>query len=626
MNLCAASRLIVDVLLILALAACGGGGGSSSSVAASFTIGGTVAGLSAGNTVVLQNGADTTMTVAGNTSFFSAAPVASGLTYEVTVRTQPVGQTCTVNNGSGTVTSANVGNVSVVCSTNTYKISVTVADLTGAGLVLQDNGADNLAINASGAAYFATAVANGLPYKATVLAQPAGQQCAVVSGSGTVAAAAVTLAVNCVPLPNSWTWAGGSNALDAIGIYGTLGTAAAANVPGARYASVSWTDSAGNFWLFGGASVDSAGNQYGLNDLWEYSRGQWTWVGGSSTTNASGTYGNKGVAAAGNVPGARYAANSWIDSSGHMYLFGGQGYDATGNQGFLNDLWEYTGGEWKWVSGSDTINGNGSYGAKGTAAPGNVPGARLRAVAWTDASENLWFFGGLGFDSAGNQGNLNDLWEYSGGEWIWVGGSDTINGIGVYGTKGVAAAGNVPSARYAANSWTDAAGSVWLFGGGSLSSGGQAFLNDLWKYSAGQWTWMGGSAVSNASGAYGTEGVGSVGNNPGARYAATSWIDASGNVWLFGGAGLDFAGNSGNLNDLWEHSAGQWKWVDGSNTINATGSSGILGIAATANVPGGNYAPVSWIDAAGDLWLFGGARVDSVGNVGVLNNLWRYSP
>ncbi|HEY5101728.1 MAG TPA: hypothetical protein VII70_03010 [Steroidobacteraceae bacterium] len=625
MNLPVSFRLTVCLLLILPLASCGGGG-ASSSAPSSLTIAGTVGGLSAGNTVVLQDGAGATMTISGNTSFFTPTPVASGLAYDVTVQTQPVGQTCTVNNGSGTVTATSVGNVSVVCSTNTYKIGVMVAGLTGPGLVLQNNGADNLAISASGAAYFATPIANGLPYQATVFAQPAGQQCAILSGAGTVAAVAVTVAVNCLPLPNSWTWVGGSDVVGAAGVYGTLGTPAAGNVPSARYASVSWTDSAGNFWLFGGAASDSAGNQYGLNDLWEYSHGQWTWVGGSNAANATGTYGSKGVAAAGNVPGARYAANSWIDSSGHFWLFGGQGYDSAGSQGFLNDLWEFSGGQWRWVSGSNTINANGSYGAKGSAAAGNVPGARLRAIAWTDAPGNLWFFGGLGFDSAGNQGNLNDLWEYSAGQWIWVGGSDTINASAVYGTKGIAAPGNVPSARYAASSWLDASGNVWLFGGGSLSSAGQGFLNDLWEFSAGQWTWIGGSSVSDASGVYGTEGVGSIGNAPGARYAATSWIDAAGNFWLFGGAGLDAAGNPGNLNDLWQYSAGQWKWIDGSNTINATGFSGTAGIAAAANVPGGHYAPVSWIDAPGNLWLFGGARLDPVGNVSVLNDLWRYTP
>jgi hypothetical protein len=52
-------------------------------------------------------------------------------------------------------------------------------------------------------------------------------------------------------------------------------------------------------------------------------------------------YGPKGTPAAGNIPGGRSAAASWIDTSGHFWLFGGWGVDASGNFNDLNDLWEY---------------------------------------------------------------------------------------------------------------------------------------------------------------------------------------------------------------------------------------------------------------------------------------------
>jgi hypothetical protein len=78
-----------------------------------------------------------------------------------------------------------------------------------------------------------------------------------------------------------------------------------------------------------------------LHDLWEYSGGKWKRVSGSNAINASGSYGTKGIAAP-EVPGARYAAISWIDPSGSLLLFGGSGYDLAGTQGGLNDLWEYT--------------------------------------------------------------------------------------------------------------------------------------------------------------------------------------------------------------------------------------------------------------------------------------------
>jgi hypothetical protein len=81
-----------------------------------------------------------------------------------------------------------------------------------------------------------------------------------------------------------------------------------------------------------------------LDDLWEYNLGSgvWTWIGGSSSTAASGTYGTQGVAALSNAPGAREQAVGWLDSSGNFWLFGGFGFDASGVEDDLNDLWRFT--------------------------------------------------------------------------------------------------------------------------------------------------------------------------------------------------------------------------------------------------------------------------------------------
>jgi len=58
----------------------------------------------------------------------------------------------------------------------------------------------------------------------------------------------------------------------------------------------------------------------------------------------------------------------------------------------------------------------GAYGIKAMAVSGNVPGARIAAVGWTDPSGNLWLFGGSGQDSVkrglGLLVELNDLWKY----------------------------------------------------------------------------------------------------------------------------------------------------------------------------------------------------------------------
>jgi hypothetical protein len=53
---------------------------------------------------------------------------------------------------------------------------------------------------------------------------------------------------------------------------------------------------------------------------------------------------------------------------------------------------------------------------------------------------------------------------------------------------------------------------------------------------------------------YGTEGTGAAGNVPGARAGAASWIDGTGNLWLFGGQGSVSPLAGAELNDLWEYS------------------------------------------------------------------------
>jgi len=463
------------------------------------------------------------------------------------------------------------------------------------------------------------------------------------------------------PTPSTtgeWTWVGGSDTANAVGVYGTQGIAAASNVPGARSGSVSWTDGSGDLWLFGGSGNVSAGVAGGdLNDLWEFSPAtkEWTWISGSNTANAdgdfseSGVYGTQGVASANNVPPPRDSAVSWTDSSGNLWLFGGEGFISSTMDGMFNDLWEFnpTSKEWTWVSGSDKPGAKGTYGTLGTASSSNVPGARGSggggaSVSWTDTSGNLWLFGGQGYYSTGNQSYLNDLWKFipTAKTWTWVGGSDTANAVGVYGTQGIAAANNVPGARSYSVSWRDNSGNFWLYGGEGYGPTGTANgdLSDLWKFSptTKEWTWVNGSNAGSVDPVYGTQGVASTSNTPGGRDSSVGWADNSGNLWLFGGFDYDTASGSNGtndfLNDLWKFSATtkEWTWMGGRNTGNANGVYGTLGTPSASNVPGARGSEgiaVTWTDSSGNFWLFGGDGYDSTGIYdGLLNDLWRYQP
>jgi 6-phosphogluconolactonase (cycloisomerase 2 family) len=192
----------ISALLVLAtleLAACGGdsnGGGSNS-----YTISANVYGLLSGSRLILQesdNSAYSSITVVADGSFGFKTPVSSGSSYAVTIASQPAGQSCVLQNGSGTVSSANVSTVTVRCSPLPYTVNVKVSGIAApSGLVLQNNGDDNLAVSSTGTLAFATVVSSGSPYAVTILTQPANHTCLVIDGSGKVTNANVTVSVVC---------------------------------------------------------------------------------------------------------------------------------------------------------------------------------------------------------------------------------------------------------------------------------------------------------------------------------------------------------------------------------------------------------------------------------------------
>lgn len=183
-----------------------------------FTIGGTVTGLTGAGLVLQNNGGDN-RSISANGNFVFATPLANGSTYTVTVQTQPSGQTCTVTSASGTVSGANVTTVAVACaaSTSAFTIGGTVTGLTGAGLVLQNNGGDNLPIATNGSFVFATSQLNGTIYQVTVQTQPTGQTCTVTPNIAVVFAANVTtVVVTCSAI--TYTIGGSISGLTATGL------------------------------------------------------------------------------------------------------------------------------------------------------------------------------------------------------------------------------------------------------------------------------------------------------------------------------------------------------------------------------------------------------------------------
>jgi hypothetical protein len=200
---------------------------------------------------------------------------------------------------------------------------------------------------------------------------------------------------------------------------------------------------------------------------------------------------------AGNIPGGRAGATGWIDSSGSLWFFGGNGFDANGHFGDPNDLWEFnpSTNKWTWMGGSNVIAPCADYycspssiqGTLGTPAAGNIPRGRDHASGWTDSKGNFWLYGGGGSEVANsvNVSATDDLWEFnpSANEWAWMGNSGDQSKLppSVYGTQGTPAPGNGPGWRYGASSWPDRSGNLWLFGG-ETPFASTVYDNDLWQY------------------------------------------------------------------------------------------------------------------------------------------------
>ncbi len=188
----------------------------------------------------------------------------------------------------------------------------------------------------------------------------------------------------------------------------------------------------------------------------------------------------------------------------------------------------------------------------------------------------------------------------------------------------------MPGARaWGAWSWVDTSGNLWLYGGiGDDGSGGYQVLSDLWKYdvATNEWTWMDGPPTGTVAAYYGTKGIASTNNSPGARAEGdAAWVDDSNRLWLFGGAlyfpqmGGWSIGGFGNDMWMWDPDISEWTWMQGTQTLSGSGVYGIKGVADSSNYPPGRGAYCNWKDADGNFYFFGGY------NLGYSwNDLWKY--
>ena len=187
------------------------------------------------------------------TVFAFGATFASGETYSVSVKSQPANpsQSCSVKNGSGMI-SGNVSSVSVSCSATNYRVSGTVAGLTGTGLIIGSANGGAAAITGNGHFQLPQSMATGTTYEVVVLTAPnsPAQGCSVQNAAGTIGTSSVSdVAVQCANAAEELVIADGAGKSAAYLIDPATGTPVPSGTPTGLMAAVAVgaTDPAGKF-------------------------------------------------------------------------------------------------------------------------------------------------------------------------------------------------------------------------------------------------------------------------------------------------------------------------------------------------------------------------------------------
>lgn len=329
------------------------------------------------------------------------------------------------------------------------------------------------------------------------------------------------------------------------------------------------------------------------------------------------------------VPGSRWGSASYYASDEDiLYLFGGWGYDESGQVGNLNDLWCYKDNNWIWLSGEKQKGLSSQNGGLGQFDSTYYPSGRTNPVLWKDNGDTLWLFGGLSAQAgSSNQYYSNELWAFYDGQWALMKGQSQTSGMPNYGSKQQASISNTPGGRVRSAVWVNSDGEAYVFGGQGLDENGDVKeLNDLWKFNGLNWIWLNGSSIGNDGGNPGVIGQIASSNYPSARQDMAFAGNQEG-LYLYGGYGIK--NNSTNyLDQLWYFDGNTEEWVLLSGTTTGSNTYLTAGLRPTKNHstvdPGSITNAHLWADGD-ELYLYGGRSYSRTeGNFVSHNNLWHW--
>ncbi len=245
MNKFARTALLSFVVALLC--ACGS---DTTSPATTSTLGGTVTGLNSGNSVTLVKNGTEQLVRSSDGAFVFDTPVTSA--YTVTVGVQPLWQTCTVVNASGTA-SGNVTNVAVTCSASQAQVTTWAATS-----FFEPSG---VAVDTAGNVYVAD-TRNNLISKvlasSTVTSFAGTTTSGAADGTGDSASFAAPFGVAVDAGANVYVADSANHMIRKISPAGAVTTLAGSTTSGASDGS----GAAASFYNPSGVAVDAAGNVY----------------------------------------------------------------------------------------------------------------------------------------------------------------------------------------------------------------------------------------------------------------------------------------------------------------------------------------------------------------------------
>lgn len=409
----------------------------------------------------------------------------------------------------------------------------------------------------------------------------------------------------------SWVWMHGDSVGAAIippyGVhadYGIKGIASVTNTPGSRYQGGCCTDKDGNFWLYGGQTLNPV--SVSTNDLWKYDPiiNMWTWVTGPQYGNAPVLVeGTKGIPSINNQPSQCTISGMMVcDTNNNLWLI-------TGSSD--NMLWRYTisTNEWTWMHGTSN-NATANYGTIMVANPLNVPPAigESKTMLLHKKSNTIWLLD-----------NRKDMWKYdiATNEFTWM-----------HGNHGASQSFGIKYAESVSNFLTKNGGmnhAAWI-------DDDYYYMQDnitetTWRYNliTNMWAWVAGNDttffpvhISSYNNEY-CEFLDEVySGNDDFEYRASN-LPGSNYLWKFGGFS--------NLGMWVFHKKKlQWMWVEGGSHSAKTANHGIKGVANPDNFPETSVCNghSQWIDKCGNIWTYGG--IDLNNKFKWYNTMWKYTP